>query len=80
MAVESERACLYMRRLHEMLAARHLMVLPGLEDALLTRLTTFEAEAKAAGASEETLGAISNARFTAGITSLRRWLPMPHGH
>jgi len=78
MAAESERACLYMRRLHEMLAARHLMALPGLEDALLTRLTTFEA--KAAGASEETLGAISKARFTAGITSLCRWLPMPRGH
>jgi hypothetical protein len=47
---------------------------------LLTRLTAFEAEARAAGVSKETLGAISNARFTAGIASLRRWLPMPRGH
>ena len=80
MAAKSDRACSYMRRLHEMLAARHLTAIPGLEDALLTRLTAFEAEARAAGASKETLGAISNARFTAGIASLRRWLPMPRGH
>ena len=69
-----------MRRLHEMLAARHLTAIPGLKDALLTRLIAFEAEAKAAGASEETLGAISNARLTAGIASLRHWFPMPRGH
>jgi hypothetical protein len=80
MAAERERACSYMRRLHEMLAARHLTAIPGLEDVLLTRLTAFEAEARAAGVSKETLGAISNARFTAGIASLRRWLPMPRGH
>jgi hypothetical protein len=69
-----------MRRLHEMLALRQLSAVPGLEDALLTRLTAFEAEAKAAGAPRETLGAISDARFTAGVASLRSWLPMPRGH
>ncbi|CAO4150830.1 hypothetical protein [Methylorubrum extorquens] len=63
-----------------MLVLRHLSAIPGLEDALLTRLVAFEAEARAAGAPVETLGAITNARFTAGVASLRHWFPMPRGH
>ncbi|KQO89170.1 hypothetical protein ASF36_23695 [Methylobacterium sp. Leaf90] len=80
MAPDTQPACPYMRRLHEMLALRHLSAIPGLEDALLTRLVAFEAEARAAGAPAETLGAITNARFSAGLASLRPWFPMPRGH
>lgn len=80
MAVGHDQGCPYMERLHEMLAVRSLSALPGLEGALLGRLIAFEAEAKAAGAPPETLGAISNARFTAGVASLRPWFPMPRGH
>lgn len=80
MAVEHDQGCPYMRRLHEILADRSLSVIPPLANALLDRLTAFEAEAKAAGAPMETLGAISNARFTAGVATLRPWFPLPRGH
>jgi hypothetical protein len=63
-----------------MLADRSLSVIPALADVLLDRLNAFEAEAKAAGASAATLSAISNARFTAGVATLRPWFPMPRGH
>ncbi|AWN43442.1 hypothetical protein [Methylobacterium durans] len=80
MAVERDQDCPYMRRLHEMLADQHLSVIPAVADALLERLIAFESEAQTAGASVETLGAISNARFAAGLASLRPWFPMPRGH
>lgn len=80
MAVEHDQGCPYMRRLHELLADRSLSVIPGVADALLDRLIAFEAEAKAAAAPWETLSAISNARFTAGVATLRPWFPMPRGH
>ncbi|GJD99275.1 hypothetical protein [Methylobacterium isbiliense] len=80
MATEPDTHCHYMRRLHEILADRPLAAIPALADALLDRLVAFEAEAKAAGASATTLDAISNARFTAGVASLRPWLPLPRGH
>ncbi|MGU3661924.1 hypothetical protein [Methylobacterium fujisawaense] len=80
MAVEHDQGCPYMLRLHKMLVDRPLAVVPALADALSERLTSFEAEAKAAGAPPESLAAISNARFTAGVAALRPWLPMPRGH
>lgn len=80
MAVEHDQDCPYMRRLHELLADHPLSVVPAVADVLLDRLTAFEAEAKAAGAPAETMGAISNARFTAGAATLRPWFPMPRGH
>lgn len=80
MAVERDQGCPYMDRLHEMLAYRSWSAVPALEGALLGRLIAFEAEAKAAGAPPEALGAISNARFTAGVAALRPWFPMPRGH
>ncbi|CAO4144650.1 hypothetical protein [Methylorubrum aminovorans] len=79
MTVELERPCPYLPRLHEMLADRPLSVIPELA-ALFERLVAFEAEAKAGGASAKTLGAISDARFMAGIATLRPWFPMPRGH
>jgi hypothetical protein len=80
MAVEHDQDCPYMRRLHEMLADRSLSVIPAVADALLERLIAFEAEARGAGASAATLNAISNARFTAGVATLRPRFPMPRGH
>ncbi|SFE91357.1 hypothetical protein [Methylobacterium sp. yr596] len=69
-----------MERLHEMLADQPLSIIPALADVLFDRLVAFEADARAAGASAATLSAISNARFTAGVATLRRWFPMPRGH
>jgi hypothetical protein len=80
MTVELERPCPYLPQLHEMLADRPLSVIPGLAEALFERLVAFEAKAKAGGASAETLGAISNAFFMAGIATLRPWFPMLRGH
>lgn len=80
MTVERDQLCPYLPRLQEMLADRPLSDIPALAEVLFDRLVTFEAEAKAGGASAETLGAISNARFMAGIATLRPWFPMPRGH
>ncbi|AWB22607.1 MULTISPECIES: hypothetical protein [Methylobacterium] len=78
--VVHDQGCPYMRQLHEMLTDGPLSVTPALADALLDRLIAFEAEAKGAGAPANTLNAISNARFTAGVATLRPWFPMPRGH
>ncbi|CAO4139663.1 hypothetical protein [Methylobacterium gregans] len=80
MTVERDQLCPYLKRLHEMFADRPLSDSPALAEVLFDRLVGFEAEAKAGGASAETLGAISNARFMAGIATLRLWFPMPRGH
>ncbi|GJD66804.1 hypothetical protein [Methylobacterium frigidaeris] len=75
-----DQGCPYMRRLHEMLTDGPLSVTLALANALLDQLIALEMEAKAAAAPANTLGAISNARFTAGVATLRPWFPMPRGH
>ncbi|BAQ47632.1 hypothetical protein Maq22A_c23390 [Methylobacterium aquaticum] len=78
--VVHDQGCPYMRRLHEMLADGPLSVTLALADALLDRPIALEMQAKAAGAPAKTLGAISNARFAAGVATLRPWFPMPRGN
>lgn len=53
---------------------------PDLEVALFRRLQAFDVEARTAGASRETLGAISAARTSLGSSDLKQWLPMPRGN
>ncbi|KNY23072.1 hypothetical protein [Methylobacterium sp. ARG-1] len=80
MTVKRNQLCRHLKRLHEMVADRPLSDIPTLAEVLFDRLVAFEAEAKAGGASAETLGAISNARFMAGIATLCPWFPVPRGH
>lgn len=75
-----ERGSPYLRRLDEMMAFRPSPPFPDLEVALFRRLQAFEVEARTAGASWETLGAISAARSSLGSSDLKPWLPMPRGH
>jgi hypothetical protein len=72
--------CPYLRRLEEMMAFRPSPPIPDLEVALFRRLQAFEVEARMAGASRETLGAISAARSSVSLADLRRWLPVLRGH
>lgn len=76
----SDQGCPYLLRLEEMMAFRSTPTIPDLEVALFRRLQAFEVEARTAGASRETLGAISAARSCVGSADLKRWLPLPRGH
>ncbi|MRI56533.1 hypothetical protein D8770_21590 [Methylobacterium sp. DB1607] len=75
-----EQGCPYLRRLDEMMAFRPSPPFPDLEVALFRRLQAFDVEARTAGASRETLGAISVARTSLGSSDLKQWLPMPRGN
>lgn len=76
----NEVGCPYRRRLDEMLAFRPSLAVPGMEVALFRRLQSFEVEARAAGASRETLAAIAAARFAVATDDLRSWIGLPRGH
>lgn len=78
--LEREPDCPFARRLRETVAKRPMPENPGAGDTFFERLLTLEAEARAAGAPAGTLSAIANARFTAGIATLKPWFPMPRGH
>ena len=80
MASKRDLECPFARRLHETVAQRLPPEIPNAGQALFERLLALEEEAKAAGAPSETLAAIANARFMAGVSTLRPWFPMPRGH
>lgn len=69
-----------MRRLNEMMAPGPSPVVPESEVALFRQLQAFEVEARAAGASRETLGAIAAARSVIGAAGLGPWFGLPRGH
>jgi hypothetical protein len=75
---ESDRP--FRRRLHETMAQRLPPDVPDAGETFFRRKPALEAEAKAAGAFVGTLSAIANARFTAGVATLKPWFPMPRGH
>jgi hypothetical protein len=78
--LERDLDCPFARRLRETVAERPALEVPGAGETFFERLLTLEAEARAAGASVETLSAIANARFAAGVATLKPWFPMPRGH
>lgn len=80
--MESERecGCPFARRLREAVAERPAPEVPGAGETFFERLVALEAEARAAGAPVGTLLSIANARFTAGVATLKPWFPMPRGH
>lgn len=63
-----------------MLAFHPSPVVPDYEVTLFRRLQAFEVEARAAGASQETLLAIARARSSIRLADPRSWIPVPRGH
>jgi hypothetical protein len=80
MAEPTHPSCPYTRRLNEVMAPGPSPVIPDAEVALFRQLQALEVEAKAAGASRETLAAIANARSVIGAAGLGPWFGLPRGH